>query len=201
MQQVLRLWALRQDLPDACGWRRWRNSNSKEEVVICPFQFYFVSGPITHVAILWNVEKGNLLKTLLDHHNSHPRRRSPQRGRRHQRRRRPQPRKNRSKLKLLQPQVLLGAWKLGWTCQLEDLECFSCASGFCKLSSFCNAPAVNLLCSFSCETCLIWSAWYGCWTCLVWSAWYGYWTCYVDQPVMAEYFTMFPSIHFIWAPQ
>ena len=63
MQLVQRLWALRQDLPDAYGWRRWRNSNSKEEVVICPFQFYFVSGPITHVAILWNVEKGNLLKT------------------------------------------------------------------------------------------------------------------------------------------
>ena len=83
MQQVQRLWALRQDLPDACGWRRWRNSNSKEEIVICPFQFYFVSGPITHVAILWNVEKGNLLKTLLDHHSNHPRR-SPQRRRRHQ---------------------------------------------------------------------------------------------------------------------
>ena len=72
MQQVQRLWALRQDLPDACGWRRWRNSNSKEEVVICPFQFYFVSGPITHVAILWNVEKGILLKTLLDQEEKVP---------------------------------------------------------------------------------------------------------------------------------
>ena len=104
MQQVQRLWALHQDLPDACGWRRWRNNNSKEEVVICPFQFYFVSGPITHVAILWNVEKGNLLKTLLDHHSSHPRRRSPQKGRRHQRRRRP-PKKKKTPAKKKQKQA------------------------------------------------------------------------------------------------